>query len=213
MPTVTYIPADSARPEVTLITPAIKSSKDKAPSDGKSNIFYEYDGYVSIYANHYTKAINGNNIYWKTIAGIGRDGDGVTSFPVTTSPGNNSELSLEYEFYTYDSGSLKLNACFSPTLNLHNTDGLKYSITIDDEQPQIVSINKDDNDKKTWEQWVANNIIIKTTNHKLTKPGKHVLKYSVLDPAIILQKLVVDFGGVKQSYLGPPETNINKIDK
>jgi len=83
---------------------------------------------------------------------------------------------------------------------------LKYFITIDDEPPQVISINRDDNDKKTWEKWVADNIIIKTTEHNFSKPGRHSIKYGVADAGIILQKLVIDCGGLKPSYLGPPET-------
>jgi glycosyl hydrolase family 115 len=53
---------------------------------------------------------------------------------------------------------------------------------------------------------VSNNIIIKTSTHKISKPGKHTVKYWMVSPAVVLQKLVVDLGGLKPSYLGPPET-------
>jgi hypothetical protein len=110
----------------------------------------------------------------------------------------------------YDTGKVKLQVYFSPTLNFHNDEGLKYAVAIDDELPQVVPINKEDNNVRTWEGWVANSIITKTTNHNISKPGKHIIKFWMVSPCVVLQKLVVDFGGVKPSYLGPPETRIKQ---
>jgi glycosyl hydrolase family 115 (putative glucuronidase)/glycosyl hydrolase family 115 len=191
------------------VTPT-STEADLAPSaGGKSNLFNELDGYTSIEAAHFTKKIDEGNIKWKIIPDMGRDGDGITTFPVTAAEQtiNKNSARLEYEFYTYDSGQAKVNAYFSPTLNFHNIpQGLRYAISIDNEEPQIISINKDDNDTKIWSQWVSNNIIISTSTHTIAKPGKHTVKYWMVSPAVVLQKLVVDLGGVKPSYLGPPET-------
>lgn len=211
MPQVKYVEPGSQQtvPEQQIST---QSSKDLIPKNTKAPVFYELDGVVSIESEHWTKAFNSENIHWKVIPDIGKDGFGIATFPVTANEQtpNVNTPHLEYEMYVYDTGMVKLQACFSPTLNFHNDEGLKYAVAIDEEQPQIISINKDDNNVRTWERWVANNIIIKTTNHAITKPGKHILKYWMVSPAVVLQKLVVDFGGLKPSYLGPPETLKNK---
>ena len=212
MPQIKYAETNSPQEksieiqEITLST--TEEDIDPLEAKTKTNLFNEVDGYVSINASHYTKAINTSTIHWKVIPDIGKDGDGITTFPVTANEQNIDSNSphLEYEIYTYDTGSVKVQCYFSPTLNFHNDEGLKYAIAIDDEQPETISINKDDNNVRIWSEWVSNNIIIKTSQHNLSKQGKHVIKYWMVSPAVVLQKLVVDLGGVKQNYLGPPET-------
>ncbi|HEU0226333.1 MAG TPA: glycosyl hydrolase 115 family protein, partial [Arachidicoccus soli] len=209
MPEVTCVP-NNLKPHGVGVNNFIdRSAASLIPKEGKDNIFYEKNGYVSMEAAHYTRKINTNNIQWKVIPGIGRDGDGITTFPVTAKAQTISLTSphLEYDFYTYDKGSFKLSVYFSPTLNFQNdSTGLQFAISVDNEMPQIVSLNKEDANQWIWSKWVSNDIIIKTTNHSVNNAGKHVLKFWMISPAVVLQKLVIDFGGLKQSYLGPPET-------
>lgn len=196
LPAVTYIDAHGG----SAATPA----NDLPPAQtGAGN-----NNAVAILAAHYTKAVNSNTVRWKKIPGIGREGDGVTSFPVTAAVVNLSSNSphLEYTFALPDTGTVNLQLFFSPSLNFYNEGGLQYAISVDEEQPQVMVLNKEDNNQRIWGEWVANNAIVKTSQHRLARPGKHTVKYWLLSPGMVLQKLVVDGGGVKPSYLGPPET-------
>ena len=219
MPEVKYVHEESKRPadssklivkDITLTD--VVSDFEPTPQDVDRNIFYELDGYVSIEASHYTNKKDASNIHWKSIPNIGKDGDGITTFPVTapTQTINKNTPYLEYEFYTSDTGAFKLNAYFSPTLNFHNDSaGLQYAVSIDNETPQIISINNDENKPRVWDNWVASNIIIKTSNHSINKNGKHTIKYRMISSAVILQKIVLHFDDLKPSYLGPEETIFN----
>ena len=210
MPVVRYVPKDSIVPKPNAAFPEIRVAT--TPRGITGHVFLEQNGFVSIDANHYTRAHSSNGIIWKVLADHGKTGSAITTLPVTSDeqkPGNNSPH-LQYDVYVYDTGSVKLNLHFSPTLNFHNTDmGLQYAISIDDENPQIISINSEDHNTGAgiWSTWVSNSIIIKTTTHRLPKAGKHTIKYWMVHPGVILQKLVMDFGGMKPSYLGPPETS------
>jgi len=66
-------------------------------------------------------------------------------------------------------------------------------------------MNKD-NQLKTWETWVSNNINQVVSSIQLDKPGKHTLKIWMVDPGVVLQRIIIDCGGLKPSYLGPLES-------
>ncbi|MET0393867.1 MAG: glycosyl hydrolase 115 family protein [Chitinophagaceae bacterium] len=208
MPDVRYVPADSLEQEPLFDSVLAPSARHLIPARHKGAAFYEVNGFVSIGADHYTRAVNTNGIAWRVLPDHGRTGSAVTPFPVTApvqKPGGNAPR-LEYDIYLVSTDSVKIQVYLSPTLNFHNDEGLKYAVSIDNEPPQVVTINKDDSNARTWEGWVANNIIIKTTKHFIDRPGRHVLKIWMVNPGVVTQKIVMDTGGLAPSYLGPPET-------
>jgi hypothetical protein len=171
-------------------------------------VFTEMNGYVSIEAANYSKAVETPQIKWQVIPNLGRTHSAVEAQPVTASAQTLSANSphLEYAINVSDTASAKVHVYLSPTLQFHN-EGLRYAISIDDEKPQVVNMHQGYTEG-LWNKWVADNIIEKVSLHSVTKPGQHVVKFWMIDPAVVLQKIVIDLGGLKQSYLGPEETKI-----
>ena len=170
--------------------------------------FIESDGYVSMEAEHFTRAIDKDNIKWKIIPDIGKTGGGVTIFPVNILPINLSDKSprLEYDLLLKDSGEIKIQAYLSPTLEFNGNKGLSFAISFDEEKVQIIEMHKDKTQKE-WNTMVAQNIKSIIIPMNIKKPGKHTLKFWAIDSGVVLQKIVIDLGGLKSSYLGPPESN------
>jgi hypothetical protein len=175
--------------------------------------FVESNNYVSMEAEHYTKTVGKGNIRWLTIPNLGRTLSGITPVPVTTKKQIPSDDSphVEYKLYLFNSGEVKVKAYFSPTQNFHNTKGLHYGISFDDKKPKIINVHKNDTipDWKyppTWNQAVMENIKIITSKHSIVDPGEHTLKFWMVDPGLVLQKIVVETDEIEPSYLGPPES-------
>jgi Glycosyl hydrolase family 115/Gylcosyl hydrolase family 115 C-terminal domain len=208
MPKVTYVQEAATNKPFSPSAKNSQSAEKMIAKGTKGNVFYEKDGVVSIEAEHFSRAVGTANIRWGVIPDIGRASSGITNFPVTAArqPPGNSPCAA-YDFYCYEGQiDITIAAYFSPTLNFHNNDdGLKYAISIDGEAPQVVTVNVYD-DLNIWRSWTANNIIIKNTKHKILTKGKHTVKYWMVDSGVILQKIVLDFGGLQPSYLGPAET-------
>ncbi len=112
--------------------------------------------------------------------------------------------------YLFTSGDIEVNPVFAPSLNFMPDRDVRYAISIDDEKPQIITLLPRDYDAKNgntdWEQSVSDNFRIGSSHHSINIPGYHTLKIWMVDPGIVLQKIVVNTGGVKPSYLGPPES-------
>ena len=107
MPEVKYIAATDAKQQTLLPAAAPKSFKDALPANiTHRNLYYEQDGYVSINAAHFTKAVNTNKIQWQILTDAGREAEGIEAFPVTAAQqiaGANSPH-LEYDVYLIDTG-------------------------------------------------------------------------------------------------------------
>jgi len=166
-------------------------------------VFIEKDGYISMEAEHYSRLQNGRTIAWKVIPDLGRTLSGMTTFPVTATPAPNDPVYLEYDFELTSEGACRLDVFLSPTLNFNANKGLRYAVSFDGGEEQIVNFNGDYRGELG--QWQAEGIIKASTEYQLSK-GKHVLRFRILDPGIVLQKIILDTGGLKSSYLGAPES-------
>jgi hypothetical protein len=175
--------------------------------------FVEGGGFVSIEPGHYTMSSDAGSNRWVKIPDYGRTLSGMrTTQPVdapSATPGKDSPC-LEYQMYLFSTGAVQVVTITSPTLNFVPGRGLRFAVSFDDETPQVVTLvpadYKAQNGNRDWEKVVGDNARYARSTHTLAKPGYHTLKYWMVDPGVVLQKVVVDLGGVKPSYLGPPES-------
>ena len=175
--------------------------------------FVEGEGFVSIEAEHYTKKTENGAKRWIKIEGYGRTLSGMrTEGPVDmpgATPRRDSPL-LEYLMYLFDKGDADVEAIVGPTLNFVPGRGLRYAVSLDDEEPRVVTLVPQDynaqNGNKDWEQSVMDNARYSHSAHTVAEPGYHTLKIWMVDPGVVLEKVIVNLGGVTPSYLGPPES-------
>ncbi len=185
--------------------------KKKIRDDVKG--FIENNGIVSMEAVNYTRKFNSGNAKWLEIPNLGRTNSSITPVPVMMDRQIVTEGSsrLEYDFYVFGEGKCEVIVYLSPTLNFLKSEGLKYAISIDNENPQLVNMHENEiiQDWKYPEWWntsVSENIKKKISKHIISSPGQHTLKIWMVDPGVVIQKIVIDCGGLKESYLGPPES-------
>ena len=107
--------------------------------------------------------------------------------------------------YLFEPGKVNVQATLAPTLKFRPGPGFRYAVSIDDEAPRIVDVHADTS-MRHWEKIVSDGVAQFTTAHEVKAAGRHTLKFWALDPGVVLQRVVIDAGGLKPSYLGPQES-------
>ncbi|MGW4697331.1 glycosyl hydrolase 115 family protein [Kitasatospora cineracea] len=174
----------------------------------------EANGYVAIDAEHHTRAVAAGGVSWRTVPGIGRTTAGVTPVPVTAprqTPGGSGPR-LEYQVTLFTTGPVTVWAHLSPRNDALATGGPAYAVSFDDQPPQTVeTVSQSGADSGTmnaqWAYGTSDNVRRSATRHTLTTPGTHRLTFWMVDPTVVLQRLVIDTGGLRPSLLGPPESH------
>ncbi|OBZ74822.1 hypothetical protein A0H81_05528 [Grifola frondosa] len=181
--------------------------------------FVEGDGTVSIEAAHAARNTSVDGLTWVELPGIGRTLSGVTPWPRGGDDRNftaGSGPSIEYDFYTFNTqnqtGNITVTTYVSPSLNSLGDDRpLAIAMQIDSGALQtnyFVPPASGGNLPPQWDGndgWAANSIISVPMVFTASS-GAHTLKLFMIEPSVVVQKIVIDTGGVLPSYLGPPES-------
>ncbi|MBR4390035.1 MAG: glycosyl hydrolase 115 family protein [Prevotella sp.] len=176
-----------------------------APAEG-NNIFTENNGMVAIEAEHYYSKTDAANAQWTIIPFMGRTLSGITLRPYVQ---NVAGASLNYRFNT-SSDITKVVVVVKSTLDFLNQGGLRFRVTLDDQQPQTINFNANLNENpqniySVYYPTVARRVVESTVN-VTAAPGTHTLRIEPLDPAIVFEKIIIDCGGYQPSYLHGQES-------
>jgi hypothetical protein len=187
--------------------------------------FPETAGYISIEAPHFqhssppvsntTNKTNGT-VAFAHIPHLGtRSKSGSLALrPYTRSRSSLSQSTsayVEYFIYLFSpvvslNATVYINACLDTDPSLL----MKFSLTLDDAPQTFTRVLGDPKDAgdvpPEWMSDVPNQVWAKKVRLGRVGAGEHRLRWSVNSPEVYLEKIVVDAGGVRESYLGPPES-------
>ncbi len=211
----TQVPLGGSEATITLssggeeISVQLPLSNPTSPRPEDVVGFVETNGYISLDASHFTDKVEQGDVGWAIVPDLGRTGSAVHITPQnadSVTPGG-ATPQLHYKMHFLEAGEVEVRVYLSPSLPVHGSH-YRYAVSFDDAQPEQVDVHEglpsDFNDSAPiWEDWVRDNIIVKTTNHTVQE-GEHTLKLWMVDSGVVVQKIVVSRGGVPESYLGPP---------
>lgn len=173
------------------------------------------NGAVVMEAEHYYRAEAPEGYKWQTYADMGRTLGGVALTPYTMPAGN---ASLTYRLALPDSAKeVNVKVVVKSTLAFKNLAGHRYAVSIDGGEEKIVNFNRDLNEEPqniynvfypTVARRVVENDVALTP--KATADGMHEISIRPLDEGIVFEKIVVDYGGYRPSYLFMDETPVRR---
>ncbi|KAK1723842.1 hypothetical protein CaCOL14_010805 [Colletotrichum acutatum] len=159
--------------------------------------FVEGDGYISIPAAH--QALQG----LRALPECGRTPEGAIVLVRGT-----KSAELAYKFYVFSqTASPSVLLYFNMTLDLDPADPMSYDVQVDGGPLQTHRLSPKTNDlPEGWFYAVQDCAWLR--KHDLGEnglgAGEHSVTIRLKHSNLIFEKLVVDLGGVRESYLGPP---------
>ncbi|HEY4246725.1 MAG TPA: glycosyl hydrolase 115 family protein [Lacunisphaera sp.] len=188
-------PPETARPSVSSPTPGT---------------------FIARAAAEFSANVKRRGAAWTVIPGLGRTGNAVSVLPTNSSPITLADVAalaprLDYAVTFPKRGKFTLSVNFLPT---HPVSGesLRVTVALDDGAPEIVAFPFVDN-SATWARGILDEVCTATTSLVVPAGGAHTLHVYGIDAGVVVDKIIVDLGGLTPSYLGPVPSEENEISR
>lgn len=186
---------------------------DNASKQDGGFVFEPSAGYIAMDAEHFFSCNNPKEAEWTVIPYMGRTRSGISLQPYNE-PVDGGSISYRMNLPA-GTEDVKVHVITASTLAFERRDGHRYTIGFEGETPVEVNFNGELNEEpenvyRVTYPTVARRVIEKVVDLKTGGDGLKTLVISPLDPGVVLQKIVVDLGGYKESYLFGKESDCHR---
>ena len=163
-------------------------------------------GFVAMDAEHFFKATSAEGTEWTVYPYYGRTRSAVALTPYVK-PVDNASITYRFSLPEDAPAEVKVHVIVKSTLDFLNVGGFEYTASLDNSTPQTVNFNKTLVDRQPYMYsefypTIARRVVEKVVSLPVDKKQKeHELTLIPRHPGIVFEKIVVDFGGYKPSYL------------
>jgi hypothetical protein len=178
---------------------------------GPSNAFIEDNGVIAMPASGYLNSHKGRAASWRSLVGLGRSGSAML-----LEPGNGWSVNdlgkirsdcpaLDYEIVVVEGGTAQVIVEAVPAFPLNQSQPLTCAVSIDDGDLQWITFDMGKDGSATWQTNVLESRMIGIGELQLP-PGTYRFKLWGTDPSVNVDRILIDFGGLKPGYVGPRST-------
>ncbi len=197
--------------------PEVFRIKNPANAAG-SYIFTGQNGYVAMEAEHYFCKKEAPSAKWTVIPYMGRTLSGMALMPYTQ-PVDGASISYKMKL-PQEVHTVTVHIIVKSTLAFHDPKGHEYNIGFEGGNQQTINFNHNlnelpENVYTVFYPTAARRIVEKEVKLEVpsTPDGMQTLTFKPLAPGIVLEKLVIDYGGYKKSYLFMNESKNKRESK
>lgn len=163
-------------------------------------------GFLSIEAEHYYTSKAPLGAEWTVIPYMGRTLSGISLQPYTASP---QEATLTYAFRLPKGvKEFDVHVVTRSTLAFQRTEGHRYKVGLEGGEKREVNFNSNLNEKpenqySIYYPTVARRVVEKKVHLKATPnaDGLCMLQFTPIEPAVVLEKIIINYGGYEPHYL------------
>ncbi len=175
--------------------------------------FASLDGPIAIAASAATTSTEVAGVRWEKVPDYGRVDAAMAIYPVTAA----SILppapapTLEYPLYLPRAGTYEITLVLGPVMDFVPDRGMRLAVALDDQPPQVLDVFSDRTAETFlgagwWQRFTRDNVRYVRSTHNIAAPGPHVFKLAMVDPAVVVQTIIISDQRLPESYFGPPHT-------
>lgn len=179
-------------------------------------VFTPKDDFISIEAPHYYELKDAEKAEWTLIPDAGRTLGGMAVMPYSEEV-DGASVSYKMEL-PEDVSSVTVHVVVKSTLAFKRLEGHRYKVGFEGADEKTINFNADLNEDPeniytTFYPTVARRVIEEKVDLQVpeTSDGMQVLTLTPLDPGVVFEKIVVDFGGYEESYLFGEESPNKRV--